>query len=1108
MFFGVRIDSSKSGFNSKFLHDGAIFMMIKQFNFWKKSLVLIVCHFSLPLALTAQNLQLSSKSSMTELGNQASNQPGNILLSQNLTGNLRMLFILVKYPGNSSGILSFSQAQQHASELANAISINSYNTTSITVDITPTLTMPNSESFYGSNPLVRLRADAVNLAEQAGFDLDSYDREVIFSKKVWGGAFAFGTMNKRTLFMSHSLAYVTAHELGHSSGWRHANFWEVNGGSPISSNGTEIEYGDKYDLMGGSSGSPPFTPNDYHHFNPWFKYRGGWLPDENILEVTNSGTYTIQAIESDPMSSPVTKYTALKIRKDPLTDYWVFFRSQEEFINYGAIITQIQNDNIRPTLLLDMTPGSQSNDWRDAALAVGQTFSDTLAGISVTVLSVSASEVQVNVTVDANALASMDNLPIMDVISPTPGVTMKGVVDYEVTAFDPDFGNFNGAGIASVKLFLHQSKDALIVNMRAGLDPPSPVATIELFTPPYRWQFDTNSGSPVLQDATYYLIPRATSIDGGTYTVWYEHIIDNFGMPVTPALSAPADNAAGLSTTPTLSWNTSSGATSYRLQVSTDVNFSSTVVDQSGLLTTSFQVMGLSNGTTYYWRVNATNSTGTSDWSSVWQFSTAGGGSPPAAPALSSPVDNTVNLPINPTLVWNASSGATSYRLQVSTVSNFSTTVVDQTGLTATSLQVSGLSNSTTYYWRVNAANAGGTSPWSTAWQFTTVVAGPAAPTLSSPADNATGISTSLTLVWNASGGATSYRLQVSAISNFSTLEVDQSGLTATSLQVTGLSNSTTHYWRVKATNAGGTSPWSAVWQFTTMVAGPAIPSLSSPGDNATDVATNPTLVWNAADRATTYQLQVSTSSNFSTAVVDQGGITATSFQVTGLLNNTTYFWRVRAGNAGGTSDWSGVRQFTTRVAAPAAPVLSSPADNATNISIDTTLIWSAPSGATTYRLQLSTVSDFSMTAIDQGGLSATSFQVSGLANETRYYWRVNASNAGGTSPWSTVWKFTTEKVTSVETGDELPEAFRLNQNYPNPFNPTTNIAFELPEATYVLLTVYSVLGEEIATLVSGNLQAGKHSVQFDGSGLASGVYLYQLKTRSFVQIKKMLMVR
>jgi uncharacterized protein (TIGR03790 family) len=83
-----------------------------------------------------------------------------------------------------------------------------------------------------------------------------------------------------------------------------------------------------------------------------------------------------------------------------------------------------------------------------------------------------------------------------------------------------------------------------------------------------------------------------------------------------------------------------------------------------------------------------------------------------------------------------------------------------------------------------------------------------------------------------------------------------------------------------------------------------------------------------------------------------------------------------------------------------------------------------------------------------------------------------------------------------------------LAQNFPNPFNPATVIEFELPKPDYVMLKVYNALGEEVATLVDGVKQAGLHSTKFDGSSLASGLYIYQLKTNDFTSTQKMLLLK
>jgi len=128
--------------------------------------------------------------------------------------------------------------------------------------------------------------------------------------------------------------------------------------------------------------------------------------------------------------------------------------------------------------------------------------------------------------------------------------------------------------------------------------------------------------------------------------LWISSVIDPVIIPA-PVLLQPANSATGVSTNPTLSWNTSSGATSYHLQVSINSSFSTTVFDQSNITGTSQQVSGLSGNTAYYWHVNATNSSGTSGWSApVWSFNTIS--SPPLPPTLISPSNNATGVSTNP----------------------------------------------------------------------------------------------------------------------------------------------------------------------------------------------------------------------------------------------------------------------------------------------------------------------------------------------------------------------------------------------------------------------------------------------------------------------------
>ncbi|MFA6407462.1 MAG: T9SS type A sorting domain-containing protein [Candidatus Paceibacterota bacterium] len=99
------------------------------------------------------------------------------------------------------------------------------------------------------------------------------------------------------------------------------------------------------------------------------------------------------------------------------------------------------------------------------------------------------------------------------------------------------------------------------------------------------------------------------------------------------------------------------------------------------------------------------------------------------------------------------------------------------------------------------------------------------------------------------------------------------------------------------------------------------------------------------------------------------------------------------------------------------------------------------------------------------------------------------------------------ERATGVEGKTIIPHIFSLEQNYPNPFNPTTVIAFSVPYASRVTLKVYNLLGQEVATLMEGSEQsAGMHSVPFDASHLASGVYLYKMNAGEFVMTRRMVL--
>ena len=184
-------------------------------------------------------------------------------------------------------------------------------------------------------------------------------------------------------------------------------------------------------------------------------------------------------------------------------------------------------------------------------------------------------------------------------------------------------------------------------------------------------------------------------------------------------------------------------------------------------------------------------------------------------------------------------------------------------------------------------------------------------------------------------------------------------------------------------------------------------PTLVSPPDNATNASTTLQFTWNRVASATSYRLQVSTSSSFAGGfAVDDSTVSDTTRQVSGLQQNTAYYWRVRAQQGSIAGSYSTQRSFTTGIGTPipVAPPLGS-----TGLTSPVTLKWTSITGATAYHVQVATDQNF-LTGIlvDDAAVTDTTRQVSGLSNGIQYYWHVLASNGGGSSAYSPTWNFAT----------------------------------------------------------------------------------------------------
>lgn len=290
-------------------------------------------------------------------------------------------------------------------------------------------------------------------------------------------------------------------------------------------------------------------------------------------------------------------------------------------------------------------------------------------------------------------------------------------------------------------------------------------------------------------------------------------------------------------------------------------------------------------------------------------------------------------------------------------------------------------------------------------------------------------------------------------------------------------------------------------------LAAPGIPVLVAPAHNATAIAESVVVVWHGSPLASTYQVQASTDSLFASGMlVNDSTITDTVRLLRGYPGQTPTFWRVRARNASGVSAFSAPFSFISGI--PAVSVLMSPPNVTVDQPVVLPLRWSKATGATSYRVQVATNATFTPAILDLAGVTDTSVTPPPLEYFKIHFWRVKAKNAIGESEWTAYFRFRTVQVSSAGNEPDVPSTFALSQNFPNPFNPTTTIQYAVPRAVNVSLSVYDMLGRQVATLVAAERTAGSYTVTWDASRSASGMYLCRMTAGDFVATIRMLVVR
>ncbi|MCP4580152.1 MAG: hypothetical protein GY839_00935 [candidate division Zixibacteria bacterium] len=283
------------------------------------------------------------------------------------------------------------------------------------------------------------------------------------------------------------------------------------------------------------------------------------------------------------------------------------------------------------------------------------------------------------------------------------------------------------------------------------------------------------------------------------------------------------------------------------------------------------------------------------------KITTSIGGAVLQVPSLVSPPNGDISDDTTPTLTWSEVSEATVYHLQVDDNSDFSSPVYDNDALTGESYSFAGPISTGQYYWRVRCGNGEDWSGYSPAWNF--IVSILETPVAVSPGDGGTVFDSEPVFIWTTAPGAIRYQIQIDDSPSFTSPIFNNSNVTDTSYQVSSPISPGTYYWHIRAFDGYIWSDYSAAWDFSTSV--PNSPQLTSPPNGNEDDTDPPTFIWEVPEGASAYTLVIDDNNDFSSPILDLGGLSNNTFTPVGSFDEGTYYWHVSAEGDFGESAFS-----------------------------------------------------------------------------------------------------------------------------------------------------------------------------------------------------------
>jgi hypothetical protein len=537
-------------------------------------------------------------------------------IAPNTFGAQKTILILVNFQDNASQPFSPAYAQSVAfSTTSGFYQENSFQQTWLTGDVVGWFTIPLSSTVCDASTLASLANQA---ATAAGYNLSNYTRQVygfpINACGWWGMGSVGGNPSQAWVNGTPFSLKVLGHEMGHNLGLYHSHALECGAGVDTGTC-SSIEYGDTHDIMGNPQAG---------HFTAFQKARIGWLNYGTSPPITTASTEGLYSI--DTYETAGTNPKALKILKgtDPATGgktwYYVEYRQAVGFDSFlsgnlnvlnGVVIHLGTDTDPNSSYLLDLTP--QTDSWDDPALVLGQSFSDSNAGVTITPVSMTASSAAVQVTVTAQPCVRAN--PTVTVSpSQSQWVPAGTTVNYTMSVTNTDGSNC-ASSIFALGDAVPAGWTALLgtpsltlspgASGSTGLQVASPGGTPDGF---YQvTQAASNMAAPTYQGSTQstYVVASSLSVSVSTSQATYSRnqtatltaTVSGGTAPVSGASVAFTITRPGGSVATGTATTNSSGQAVYKLRIQKHdpvgtyaVSVKATLGNVAGAASTSFQV--------------------------------------------------------------------------------------------------------------------------------------------------------------------------------------------------------------------------------------------------------------------------------------------------------------------------------------------------------------------------------------------------------------------------------------------------------------------------------------------------------------------------------------